>query len=40
VFIAKLEIEPGTTVPAEGQRGTVTVQPYAAARVSKTLRRY
>ncbi len=40
VFIAKLEIQPGVLMPAAGQRGTVTVDGYAADRVRKTLERY
>jgi len=38
VFIAKLEVDPEVLMPAEGERGTVIVQAYAAERVRKFLR--
>ena len=38
VFIARLEVDPDVVMPAEGERGTVIVQAYAAERVRKFLR--
>jgi hypothetical protein len=38
VFISWLEITPGTEMPHEGERGTVTIAAVAVPRVRKMLR--
>jgi hypothetical protein len=39
VFLNRAQIEPGTTVPADGQRGPVTVAADAVADVYEAFRR-
>jgi len=37
VFVARLQIAPGTTVPKEGERGTVAIAGYAAEDIRRAL---
>jgi hypothetical protein len=38
VFIARTELAADTVMPTEGQRGTVTIEGFAADRIRKALR--
>jgi hypothetical protein len=37
VFIARLQVAPGTTMPREGERGTVAIAGYAASDIRRAL---
>jgi hypothetical protein len=38
VFVAKLQVEPGTSMPGEGQRGPVTIAAFAADDIRDVIR--
>jgi hypothetical protein len=39
VFVAQLQVEPGTTMPREGQRGPVTIAAFAVEDIRAAIRR-
>jgi hypothetical protein len=37
IFVARLQVAPGTSVPAEGERGTLTIAPHAVRDVEERI---